>query len=271
LLRNSLSAGLLGLMAAQPIGRVLLTSLWPARGVYADFSHCRRVCRRFRMQNGHTDPEAIQENFHSSTQRRPCDYPVLFWLQQLALESDLAVFDFGGGIGQTYFQYAPLLRPGAITRWTVCELPKSVELGRKLAAERGADRLHFTTSLEDCAGHQLFIAAGSLHFWEKTVSELGQRLGGFPNHVLINRSPMSRNDAEFITIGHSGRFATPLIVRSRTRLLADFSSHGLRLVDEWTVDKWRRLPLFPKLDAQYHGLYLCRNRAMNADHPATDS
>jgi len=200
----------------------------------------------------------IDSNFWLSIKSRPSDYPVLFWLNRLVLSEGLRIFDFGGGIGQTYYQYSRFLETGELAQWTVMDLPEVIA-GRDVAREQAATALRFTSSLRDCADCNVFLAAGSLHYWEQSIAELADALGGLPQHVFINRSPTRQQAQSFVTIQKGKHWAVPCIVRSGKELEHEFAQLGYEVVDQWSVpEKSLEFPLLPDHVAPYVGYYLRR-------------
>jgi putative methyltransferase (TIGR04325 family) len=234
---------------------------YPA-SIFPDMDSAWEACRRMNSL-AHCDTTLIESNFVLSLERRISDYPVLFWLEQIARETPLRVFDFGGGVGQTFYQYAQALPPRSIEHWTVSELPDVVERGIRKATEHGASSLRFTEKLSDCAEHNVFLAAGSFHYWEKDLRQLEQESHALPEHVLINRSPLRPKGKAYITIQTPGAWRVPCLVRTKQQLVSEFEGLGYRLVDDWSVpEKTLALPFFPDHTAPYAGMYFRRTTSV---------
>ncbi len=182
----------------------------------------------------------------------------MFWLSRLQLPEGLKVFDFGGGIGQTYNQYSRFLPTVKLTQWTVMDLPKVIA-ARKVASQQQPSMLRFASSLRDCEGCNVFLAAGSLHYWEHPIADLADALGGFPPHVFINRSPVRKDGESFISIQRGKDWAMPCLVRNGEELVKEFAELGYKVIDKWPVlEKTLDFPLLPDHAAPYAGFYFRR-------------
>ncbi len=160
------------------------------------------------------------------------DYPALFWLQRL-LPDVKHVFDFGGHVGVHYFGWQKLMQWPKELKWTVSEVPAVVDAGRKLAEERKATQLHFTSRPEDADGADLFLASGSLQYLEPGF--LPSLLGGLkkrPRQVLLNKLPV-HPERDYVTLQDAHLTFHPYTVVSRPRLIESLGALGYRLVDEW--------------------------------------
>lgn len=183
---------------------------------------------------------------------------MMFWLSQINPPEGLKVFDFGGGIGQTYYQYSRFLPTAQLAQWTVMDLPEVIA-GRNVATQQRAPALKFTSSLRDCEGCNVFVAAGSLHYWEHAIADLADALGGLPQHVFINRSPIRQKGESFISIQGGENWAFPCLVRNSEELEKEFAQLGYEVVDKWPVlEKTLDFPLLPDYKAPYAGFYLRR-------------
>ncbi len=208
-----LGRGMLRRLGSWPVGFRLLNLLSSPTCVYASFREARTASRRARPFS-HQDRELIAADFELSLACRPSDYPALFWLLSLSRQGPLRVVDFGGGAGQAYYQYRPLLGNTAISEWTVVELPASIEFGRRLADKRGAEGLSFAEALTSGGEYDVLLAAGSIHYWEGPITELSSVLGRLPDHVIINRSPFRSERGSFITVQRGASWAVPCLVRN---------------------------------------------------------
>jgi putative methyltransferase (TIGR04325 family) len=202
----------------------------------------------------------IAMNLALSEARRPSDYPALFWLQTIAAQTKLRVVDFGGGAGQSYYQYRSLLGDAAIERWLVIDLPEVLEYGKRTAAARGASTvLAFERAAPADFRANVLFAAGSLHYWQEPLAALAAITGQLPPHILINRSPLRERGHTFVTIQRAGGAPVPCIVRSVDELTRDLNALGYALCDSWALpEKSLRFSLLPEYDASYRGAYFRR-------------
>jgi len=190
------------------------------------------------------------------SQLRLHDYPVLFWLATLMGEGNI-LFDLGGSVGVCYYLYRQWLTMPKDLRWIVSEMPEPVELGRKLAAERDATQLSFTTDHQGLDGSNILLAAGVLQYIEQPLPEL---LGGLktpPKHILINRLALTEQQPGFITLEHHGQSITPVRVENHDAFIAAMDQAGYRLVDEWKcLQNSMSIPTHPECTLEhFHGMY----------------
>lgn len=235
-----------------------LNRLSHPQSVFPDIDAAWKACRETGSADHH-DTHLINSNFHLSVQRRISDYPVLFWLQRIAAQTRLRIFDFGGGMGQSFYQYREALPADSIEDWLVMDLPDVAEQGKRYAEEHNAHNLRFTSHLSDCDGHNIFLAAGALHYWERGMADLGTELGQWPEHVIINRSPLRKDGPPYVTIQTPGAWRVPCIVRTVQQLKEEFQELDFDLADHWNVPEKTLAPLLlPQYEAPYAGMYFRR-------------
>lgn len=138
----------------------------------------------------------------------PSDYPVLFWLAKI-LTPTARIFDYGGHIGisfhcfQRYLGYPPGLA------WRVCDVPTIIEEGARLAKERGATQLSFTTAFTEVDGADILLALGSLQFIEQDLWALLSRISKKPRHILVSKIPLYEGPTFFTSRTRATR-STPI-------------------------------------------------------------
>lgn len=194
---------------------------------------------------------------------RASDYAVLFWLCRINSKS-FRIFDFGGNIGNLYYSYSKYLsaEPGAID-WTVFDFPGVTAEGRKIASERGATGLKFTDSPAGLSRSHVLLVSGSFHYWEKSERDFLLQFPVFPDHILLNRTPVHETLPSFITVQRTRTYAVPCIVRNAAEMLANFASLGYIAVDRWpALELALKLPFYPDRSLpSYSGFYFRRNDA----------
>jgi len=260
-------ASLLTSLGARPGGRALvshlrsnswlrapLKSLLGFRRTFPSFAAAQAVASRY-IPAGHEHPDEVTFHTAISDILRESDYPVLFLLAPIA-NTFQKVFDLGGSVGNLFYAYKDHVQFSSSLTWLVYDLPFIRPIGERLAHKRGESRIRFTDSINESSGADLFLASGSLHYFEQPLHELLRTLEKLPTHVIINRSPFSRGP-DVITIQDNQSFLVPCKLHSRSTLLSGMNSLGYRFHMEWPVHERKLvLPLDPHLSARtYSGFY----------------
>lgn len=251
--------GILRQIGRNSLGFRIANSLSDPNRIFPSFEQAWSAARR-KADDAHDNRQLVTTNLGLSSSTRPSDYPALFWLDRIGRDG-LKIFDYGGGAGQLFYQYSGLLRQGSIGEWIVMDLPQVVAIGKEFAAQRDASALRFSTSLADSSGCDVFLASGSLHYWELSIRELAEQMGGLPEHVVINRSPFRENGEPFFSIQHGAGWAIPFVCRSAAATRREFEALGYEQVDRWRVmEKSLSLALLPGYESPYLGFYFRRHR-----------
>jgi putative methyltransferase (TIGR04325 family) len=237
--------------------RTLLDGALGFRRSFPSFS-AAQACAALYIQAGHEHPDDIR--FHTSIAGtlRESDYPILFHLGPLAPEIR-SVFDFGGNVGNLFYSYEREMHFPATLAWVVYDLPIKKVLGAKLAAERGESRIRFSSSIAEASGSDVFIASGSLHYFEEPLHEILATLPQLPKHVFVNRTPCSPGP-DLITVQDNKSYLVPCKLHSRSGLIKGMEAMGYELRSEWPVYERRLIvPTHPDLSARtYSGFYFVR-------------
>jgi putative methyltransferase (TIGR04325 family) len=194
-----------------------------------------------------------------SSDLRPYDYPVLFWLGKLIADGT-RIFDFGGNVGTHYLAYREYLDFPAGLRWIVCDLPAIVQAGRRLAEELAVDSasLSFTETFGAADGADVLLASGSVQSLEApTLADALSRLSRKPAHLLLNRLPLY-SGGQFVTLQNGGSVFYPQLVFNERDFVGSLRGLGYELVDKWQdpTDSCF-IPFHPDRSLPYyHGLYL---------------
>lgn len=164
------------------------------------------------------------------------DYPVMLWLGRALAEGARSIWDIGGSIGVHYYAYRKYLDYPDGLQWRVCEVPASVERGRRMAAEQGTTALSFETSLQSPLSHaDVWMAAGAIEFIEEPLDELLRLSGAAPRHILLNKLPIHDGDAFVSTQNIGGGSFAAHHVFNRAAYCAAIERRGYMLVDAWKV------------------------------------
>jgi putative methyltransferase (TIGR04325 family) len=244
---------ILGSVSKSPGGRRFLNRIAGTSGVYDSVDDARAVILRTRLA-GHNH-ESLSD-LHLRLGLRLSDYPVLFWLQKTKAR---LIFDFGGSVGNLYYAYKEHLAPQCFM-WRVYDLPEVVDRGRRLAASQGASDLQFTADLAEARHSDVFLSSGSLHYWEGSIGDLLAGLQAQPEHVIINRCPLSEDLGPYWIIDRGPSTAFPSLIRNRNALIEEFLRRGYELADQWfDRGRSRQKLLFPHHSiTAYSGLYFRR-------------
>ncbi len=249
-------------LSKKPIFFKILNLLSKPNSVYDTFANADAASRLIRPIS-HLNKEMIKSNFTYGRNPRPSDYPALFWLTRIAIDIPLRVFDFGGGAGQLFYQYREMLKPGSIEQWIVHDLPEVVEYGKQQTINIQVPELNFSTKLDDCASCNVFLTAGSLHYWASSLEDLQNAVCVFPEHFIVNRSPFRERGESFITIQVGRSWAVPCVVRNFQELGHDLSRIGYNLIDSWIVEaKTLNYPLLPHYKSPYRGAYFHKGKSL---------
>jgi putative methyltransferase (TIGR04325 family) len=259
-------ASLLGVLGKRAAGRTFITrlrsnpSIHPLnsalgfRRVFPSFAAAQNCASKY-IQAGHEHPDEIRFHTAASDMVRESDYPVLFYLRPLV--SKLRhVFDLGGNVGNLFYAYQRALDfpPGLL--WTVYDLPVKKPIGEKLASSRGETRVRFASELAEANDADVFIASGSLHYFEEPLYNLLKSLRALPRHVFINRTPFSTGH-DLITVQDNRSYLVPCKLHSRSNLIVGMQALGYSLVAEWPVhERHLNVPTHPDLcSPTYLGFY----------------
>ena len=222
--------------------------------VFPSFAAAQACASKY-IQAGHEHPDEIRFHTSISDTVRESDYPVLFHLAPIASQLR-RVFDLGGNVGNLFYAYQNKLAFPSALIWTVYDLPVKEPLGEKLAAQRSESRIRFAESIAEASGSDVFIASGSLHYFEQPFHEMLRALAELPMHVFVNRSPCS-SGAGLITVQDNRSYLVPCKLHSRQELIAGLRSLGYALQAEWPVHERRlSVPTHPDLcERTYSGFY----------------
>ena len=227
------------------------------RGVYPDLASAKKSIPKNRFSGYDNEPSA--RRLLSELDRINLnDYPVLFWLSRLLPETQL-LFDWGGYVGISYFSYARYLDYPDRLEWLVNDVPAVVELGRKIAAQKAAPHLRFTSSFDELEKAGVLLSAGSLHFIEDPFPLL--RTLKLPLHILVNKAPLYENPTA-ITLQNMGTAFCVNYLFNRSEFVQNFLALGYEMIDCWKIDSLAcRIPFHRKHSIPaYSGFYFRRKQ-----------
>lgn len=223
-----LTATIPGIAQVLRLGKRL--SIRYCRGVYATYASARAAIPPG-AQIGFDARSASAMFVDELETIRPSDYPVLFWISRIH-HSIRSVFDFGGNVGRMYYASRPYLEFPNGCPWLICDLPGVTDVGRRIAERRGERDLHFTNDFQDAAGFDVVLASGSLQYMEADVAALLASVRNPPEHLLVNRLPLSPL-ATYYTVQDIGPALCPYRIANEREFVVSIERVGYRLVDLW--------------------------------------
>lgn len=207
---------------------------------------------------GHESTANVAIHTALSSKPRPSDYSVFYYLRPHA-DKIRSVFDLGGNVGNLYYYYPQHLDLPADLDWCVYDLPEVARAGADLARSRGATGLRFVDTLAAAEGADLYLASGSMHYWEQSLAEIVGNLARRPPLVVINRTPMT-DAATFATVQDAGSFRVACKVWNRSQLTQAFERLGYRQVGVWeTPERSLRIPFYDDQTLAYTGMAFVKN------------
>jgi putative methyltransferase (TIGR04325 family) len=224
------------------------------RNTFPSFAEAQSSASKY-IAAGHEHPDEIRYHTSIADSIRESDYPVLFHLAPI-IANLRRIFDLGGHVGNLFYAYQHKLCFPSNMTWMVYDLPHKRPFAEKLVAERKETRIRFADSVAEASGSDVFIASGSLHYFDHPLHEILSALELPPPHVFVNRSPFSAGES-LITVQDNRSYLVPCMLHSRSELISGMARLGYDLICEWPVHE-RKLcvPSYPDLTAHtYEGFY----------------
>jgi putative methyltransferase (TIGR04325 family) len=160
-------------------------------------------------------------------------------------------------VGLAYYSYRQYLEYPEDFKWIVCDLPKAVEVGKKIAEKsKNTEQLSFITDLKDLKSvHNVFFTAGTLQYIEKSLSEIITEFSTLPEHILVQRVPVY-DGKTYITLQNLINSAVPYKIQNRHQFIKEICDLGYELVDDWKNNRTCFIPFHPECFVDgYHGFY----------------
>jgi len=208
------------------------------------------------VKSSHEHPDYVELHMMLAESARPSDYPALFHIQTV-LPHIRSVFDFGGNAGNLFYGYSRYLELPQNLAWTVYDLPKNLDVGARLAKEKREGRLRFTGNFTDAEETDLFIASGSLHYFDKPLFSIIAELKKKPTYVLINRTPFAAAPTLATVQDGGGDKLFSCMVYNRDEMIKGFEHLGYATVDVWQAAELSLIiPGYPDRSAMsYSGMF----------------
>lgn len=182
------------------------------------------------------------------------DYPVLFWLKSAFEQGHTTLFDFGGCVGIHFYTYSKYLTYPRNIKWTICDVPEIIKVGKLIAEKREIDNLLFTSISTEVNGKDILLASGSLQYVD-SISEMLSNVEK-PKHIIINRLPLYEGK-KFVTLQNGGKVFYPQYVFNKADFIREMEDINYQLIDIWEdrVDSCK-IPFHPERSVSfYSGLY----------------
>lgn len=161
------------------------------------------------------------------------DYPALFWIERSIQEGMRRIFDLGGHIGIKYHAFKRLSDWPADIQWKVCDVPRVVQAGRELAAQRNVgDQLSFCTDFREASGFDVLYVSGCLQYLPTPMGEILASLQEKPARIIINATATHLKRTIF-TLNSIGVAVCPYRIQHYDELMAEVVQAGYRRRDGW--------------------------------------
>jgi putative methyltransferase (TIGR04325 family) len=179
----------------------------------------------------------VYERDGTAFTKAPADYNLRRILKIVWKPGD-TVIDFGGGLGGTYLNNVDVF--GKRVNYIVVEQDSFCIEGNKLARKFGVP-LKFNSSFveADVSKHpKVLLFSGVLQYLEHWQSILQHGLSLKPEHIVIDRTPVTQGQAQYFSTDYSDYYRHPITIPLQTineqYLLSQFK--GYTLVTEWESD-----------------------------------
>ncbi|WP_395066918.1 methyltransferase, TIGR04325 family [Paraburkholderia silvatlantica] len=216
------------------VGAAALGLVLGYRRSFRTLGEAERAVRPY-GKGGHESTQNV--DLHISFSARLSDYAAFYYLRDRVLRVQ-KVFDLGGNVGNLFYCYRNYVPLRDDVSWTVYDLPETIARGEALASSRNIKNLKFTDNFQQIDGADLFIASGSLHYFDKSVPELLARVSRLPKYILINRTPLT-DGQDFAVVQDGGHIRVACMLYNRAKLIADFRRLGYQVMGEWQSPDFR--------------------------------
>jgi putative methyltransferase (TIGR04325 family) len=228
------------------------------RGVYDSYETALAACPRHAPTG--FDHFAMAAMYRDDFMAwNPADRPIVGQLGKI-LKPEAKLFDLGGSVGMCYYAYRKFLTIPESAQWTVCDVPAAVEEGTRIARERAAFNLSFTSRREEMDGADILLTCGALQYIAEPLGAVLKGLKRAPRHLLINRVPFSEGK-EFYTVQNQGQSYAPYKIANVSEFVSSLEALGYRKADAWNLERSCEIPFHPRRNIKaYYGFYFVRSR-----------
>jgi len=230
------------------------------KGVYSSFNEAIPHIPKTKPE-GYDHNSAAKMYTNLMDNIRLVDYPVIFWLNKIIKEKSV-VFDFGGHVGIRFYCYSKYINYPNKLKWIVYDLPSVLEEGKKLAKEMVENKISFTNEIDVAGGSDIFLASGSLQYFEIPLYKILSNLKTSPKHILINGTPL-HEDHEFVTINNMTTAYCLYKIQKKNDFINGMIENGWELKDIWInndKDKKCHIPFYKDYNGSvYYGMYFVKS------------
>lgn len=152
----------------------------------------------------------------------------------------LAVLDFGGSLGSSYFQNKKFLNELIGVRWSIIEQSHFVEVGKKIIED---ENLKFYETIEECLKYErpnVILISSVLQYLDNPLEVLTKLFEINANLLIIDRTPFSKRTTDEIMIQNVSPdiypASYPIRIFSESKFLGEMSLN------------WQLISDFPSLD-----------------------
>ncbi len=158
------------------------------------------------------------------------DYPIIHWLHRKAPPGS-RIFDLGGHVGIARHAFGRLI-PLDETEWVCQDLPAVARAGQALLERRPAPGLRFTSDIADGDGAGIWLALGSIQYFDWRLADRLEALTNPPHTVILSKTPI-HPIFDAVTLQNTGLSICPYRVFADGPFAMSMRRAGYRLVERW--------------------------------------
>lgn len=200
------------------------------------------------MPDSYDHDEIAPVNFALMCETQVWDYPILFWLDRLALPSR-TILDAGGHFGTKFIAFRDRIELDPLN-WTVYDVPAIVRAARRLQADGVVpERIGFVDALTPALAPDILLASGLLQYLDIGFPDLVARLARPPRHILLNKVATTEGPT-VVTLERIGTGRVPYTIRNRADFERSLAAMGYEIRDSWHIPSLARtIATHPELGA----------------------
>jgi putative methyltransferase (TIGR04325 family) len=167
--------------------------------------------------------------FHESS----FHWQLLATIQFLAIENSdqITILDFGGSLGSLFFQNRSMLNLKNKINWLIVEQDNFVKCGNDFFSNTELSFFNSVESAIEFKNPDLIILSSVLQYIEHPQELIGKLLSSNPKYIIIDRTPNSLIDNDYITVQEVPTYiypaSYPCWIFSKKKLISYFSDFSL--------------------------------------------